>query len=192
MIDDELDDGAVLSEVRESFSRLPLVPAPALEVITARGRARRRRRAGLSMAGAGACAALAAGLVAGPGLAGPSSPHDASRLTAFTITSGPDGSTILILNPEQFFDPPTLRKALADHGIPALITFNKACVSPHPANLGAIPGSRKDWKFLIYGSKIPAGHELSIAYFKVGFKGGWSTRVKASLIDANAKITCTP
>jgi len=51
---DDLNDGAVLSAVRDSISGVPLATAPRLEAITARGRARRRRRlGGLSMAGPG-------------------------------------------------------------------------------------------------------------------------------------------
>ena len=67
---DELNDSAVLSAVRDSISGLPMPTAPRLEAITARGRARRRRRlGGLSIAGAGACAALAVGLAGGSGRA---------------------------------------------------------------------------------------------------------------------------
>ena len=63
---DELNDSAVLTAVRDSISGLPIPAAPRLQAITARGRARRRRRlGGLSIAGAGACAALAVGLAGG-------------------------------------------------------------------------------------------------------------------------------
>jgi hypothetical protein len=39
---DELNDGAVLSAVRDSISGLPMPMAPGLEAIRARGRAPRR------------------------------------------------------------------------------------------------------------------------------------------------------
>jgi hypothetical protein len=39
---DELNDGAVLSAVRDSISGWPMPTPPRLEAITARGRARRR------------------------------------------------------------------------------------------------------------------------------------------------------
>ena len=69
MNDDDLNDSAVLSAVRDSISGLPMPAAPRLEAITARGRARRRRRlGGLSIAGAGACAALVVGLARRLGL----------------------------------------------------------------------------------------------------------------------------
>jgi hypothetical protein len=67
---DELDDGAVLSELRESVSRLPMAMAPRLEVITARGRARWRRRRPVLAAGLTAAAATAGAatvLAIGPG-----------------------------------------------------------------------------------------------------------------------------
>ena len=41
---DELNDSAVLSAVRDSISGLPMPTAPRLQAITARGRARRRCR----------------------------------------------------------------------------------------------------------------------------------------------------
>ena len=43
---DELNDSAVLSAVRDSIAGLPMPAAPCLEAITARGSARRRRRLG--------------------------------------------------------------------------------------------------------------------------------------------------
>ena len=77
---DDLNDSAVLSAVRDSISGVPLATAPRLEAITARGRARRRRRlGGLSIAGAGACAALVAGLAGGQGSAGPAPQHSAPQ-----------------------------------------------------------------------------------------------------------------
>jgi ferric-dicitrate binding protein FerR (iron transport regulator) len=66
---DELNDSAVLSAVRDSISGLPMPTAPRLEAITARGRARRRRRlAGVSAASVAACAALVVALAGRLGL----------------------------------------------------------------------------------------------------------------------------
>jgi hypothetical protein len=144
--DDELNDGAVLSAVRDSISGLPMPTAPRLEAITARGRARRRRRlAGLSIAAAGACAALVVGLAggsvgpgggsvglgggSGSGSAGPAPQHKAPpvHLAAFSVVTGPDGATTLTLYPGQVADPNAVRQALADHGIPAVVTAGKFC-----------------------------------------------------------------
>ena len=95
---DELNDGAVLSAVRDSISGLPMPMAPRLEAIKARGRARRLRRlGGLSVAAAGACAALVVGLAGGAPAARPApqaapAPHphvSGVHLVAFTVAAGP-------------------------------------------------------------------------------------------------------
>ena len=139
MNDDDLNDSAVLSAVRDSISGLPMPAAPRLEAITARGRARRRRRLGglsIAGAGAGACAALVVGLAGGWGPAGPApssagpAPHrqaPAVHLAAFSVVAGPDGATTLTLYPGEVADPNLVRQALADHGIPALVTADKFC-----------------------------------------------------------------
>ena len=141
---DELNDGAVLSAVRDSISGWPMPMAPRLEAIKARGRARRLRRlGGLSVVAAGACAALVVGLVGGapaarPAMqAGPASQHHVSavHLVAFTVAAGPDGTTTLTLYPGQVADPNAVRQALAEHGIPALVTAGEFCrtaVQPAP------------------------------------------------------------
>ena len=140
--DYELNDGAVLSAVRDSISELPLPTAPRLEAITARGRARRRRHlGGLSVAAAGACAALVVGLAGGGGLAGssrggsaggsagPTAHHGTPsvQLAAFSVAAGPDGSTTLTLYPGQVANPDAVRQALAAHGIPAVVTAGEFC-----------------------------------------------------------------
>ena len=133
---DDLNDSALLSAVRDSISGLHLPAAPRLEVITARGRAHRRRRlGGLSLASAGACAALVVGLAGGWGSAGPAlqarpaPQHDALpvHLAAFSVVSGPDGATTLTLYPGQVANPNAVRRALAEHGIPALVTAGEFC-----------------------------------------------------------------
>ena len=133
---DDLNDSAVLSAVRDSISGLPMPTAPRLEAITARARARRRRHlGGLSIAGAGACAALVAGLAGGWGSAGPAprvgpAPHHeapAVHLAAFSVVAGPDGRTTLTLYPGQVANPNAVRRALAEHGIPALVTAGEFC-----------------------------------------------------------------
>ena len=185
---DELNDSAVLSAVRDSISGLPMPAAPRLQAITARGRARRRRRlGGLSIAGAGACAALAVGLACGSGLRRASATARAA--------SGPSGGVSCRHRPWRHDDPDPVpaagddfrarvRRALAEHGIPALVTAGSFCrtadqpppgvgqvvVLPHrtlqvtggqrhlPARTGG-PGP-----IVIYGSAIPSGVELSIGY----------------------------
>jgi hypothetical protein len=209
----ELSDNAVLTAVHDSISGVPMPTAPRLEAIKARGRARRRRRlGGLSVAAAGACAALVVGLAGGApaarpaGQAAPSSPHHPSgvHLVAFTVAAGPDGSTTLTLYPGQVADPSAVRQALADHGIPALVTAGEFCrtaVQPAPGVGGVVtlsgPGkiqiptsgqpTGRPGPIVIYGSRIPSGVELSIGYRQ----NSQENEISFSLIVANAPLTCT-
>ena len=205
---DELNDSAVLSAVRDSISGMPMPAAPRLQAITARGRSRRRRRlGGLSIATAGACAALAAGLAGGSGSAGPAPQHEPPpvHLAAFSVVAGPGGTTTLTLYPGQVANPDAVRQALAEHGIPALVTVGKFCrtadqpspgvgqvvVLPYrPQQRISGPGPTRTGgpgPVVIYGSGIPSGVELSIGYrqdpqeFEISF----------SLIQAGAPLTCT-
>jgi hypothetical protein len=210
---DELNDGAVLSAVHDSISGWPMPAAPRLEAIEARGRARRRRRlGGLSVAAAGACAALVVGLSGGAPAARPATPAASAshqhvsgvRLAAFTVAAGPDGTTTLTLYPGQVADPNAVRQALADHGIPALVTAGEFCrtaVQPTPGvgdvvTLGGpgliqVPGNgqptAKPGPVVIYGSRIPSGVELSIGYRQDSQRN----EISFSLIVANAPLTCT-
>jgi len=211
---DELNDGAVLSAVRDSISGVPMPMAPRLEVIQARGRARRRRRvAGLSVAAAGACAALVVGLAGGAPAARPtqqagSAPahHHVSavHLVAFTVAAGPDGTTTLTLYPGQVADPSAVRQALAEHGIPALVTAGEFCrtaVQPDPGvgDVVTISGPKqiqiagngqptaRPGPIVIYGSRIPSGVELSIGYRQ----DATQNEISFTLIVAGAPTTCT-
>jgi hypothetical protein len=181
----EHDD--VICQVRESFSGLRM-DVPAENVFT-RSRARRRRRlAGLATAttatAAGAAAAVVLTLggpapalgVSGPARSGnppPSSPGTVS-LTAFSVTSGPGDSTTLILHKGPQYprlDPGALRQALAQHGIPALVTVGTFCRSGPTASAGSgkvvHASSRADGSdaIVINGRAIPPGTRLSIGLF---------------------------
>jgi hypothetical protein len=210
---EELNDSAVLSAVRESISGVPLPAAPRLEAITARGRARRRRRlGGLAIAGAGACAALAAGL-AGSGSAVPASRHQAPavHLAAFSVVTGADGATTLTLHPGQVINPDAVRQALAEHGIPAMVTAGKFCYGDPAVAAEArqvyvnvmptvkpqrtrVPPTGPSWPsetIVIHGSAIPSGKELSIGY-RQGTQNGTQTReISFTVIQAGAPLTCT-
>jgi len=192
---DDLNDSAVLSAVRDSISGVPLATAPRLEAITARGRARR------------ACAALVAGLAGAQGSAGPAPQHNAPpiHLAAFSVVTSPDGATTLTLNGSQVINPNSVRQALAKHGIPALVTAGKFCRTvaqpapgvgkvvslgspairakggPIPPTPGAGPG------IVIYGSAIPRGVKLSIGYRQ----DPQHREISFTLIQAGAPLTCT-
>jgi hypothetical protein len=205
---DELNDSAVLSAVRDSISGLPMPTAPRLEAIMAKSRARRRRRlGGLSIASAGACAALAVGLAGGPRSAGPPPQHEAPpvHLAAFSVVAGPGGATTLTLYPGQVANPNAVRQALAEHGIPALVTAGRFCrtASQPPPGVGQVvvlshrpqQGTRRPGPMgtggpgpvVIYGSAIPSGVELSIGYRQ----DPQNREISFTLIQAGAPLTCT-
>jgi hypothetical protein len=58
------------------------------------------------------------------------------------VTNGPGDSTTLILRkgPQYRLDPSALRKALARHGIPALVTVGAAMPSGTRLSIGYGPG----------------------------------------------------
>jgi hypothetical protein len=208
---DELNDSAVLSAVRDSISGLPMPTAPRLEAITARGRARRGRRlAGVSMASVGACAALVVGLAGGWGSAGsapqarPAPPHHATevQLAAFSVVADPDGSTTLTLGPGQMINPNAVRQALAEHGIPALVTAGEFCrtadqpapgvgdvvvLLPHGMRYVGSGGPPPRPSIVIYESRIPRGVKLSIGYRQ----DAQDREISFTLIKAGAPLTCT-
>lgn len=206
---DDLNDSAELSAVRDSISGWPMPTAPRLEAIMARGRVRRRRRlGGLSIAGAGVCAALVVGLAGGWGSAQPApqarpAPQHGAlpvHLAAFSVVDGPDGTTTLTLYPGQVANPNAVRRALAEHGIPALVTAGKFCrtaVQPAPGvgdvlMLGGpkhlTPGhGQRPAPIVIYGSRIPSGVELSIGYRQ----DPQDKEISFTLIVAGAPLSCT-
>ncbi|HXL93152.1 MAG TPA: hypothetical protein VN969_29850 [Streptosporangiaceae bacterium] len=197
----EHDD--VMCQVRESFSGLHM-DTP-VEKVFARSSVRRRRR---RLSGLTAAAAAAAGVAAamtltlggppptlgGPASARPVSPPPPSpgsvRLAAFSVTSGPGHSTTLILykGPKyRQLDPSALRQALAQHGIPALVSVGAFCRStPAPASFGQVVhplnlagGSA----MVINGQAMPSGTRLSIGYF--------SGHVRMALIEDGVPLSCS-
>ena len=160
-----MNEHDVMYQVRESFSGLRM-DTP-VEQVWARSRARRRRRltgltaATAATAGAAAVITLAAG---GPppaptpsGHAPSASPDSASpgsvRLAAFTVTNGPGDSTTLVLRKDEPLDPSVLRQALAQHGIPALVTVGRFCrttpLAPVPFGQVVQPTTLADRKSVV-------------------------------------------
>jgi hypothetical protein len=208
---DELTERVVLSTVRDSMSAMSLPVAPHVETITARARARRQRRVGgLSIAGAGAFAALAVTLLGGSGAAVPAAshpnaaPHHAApvQLTAFSVVAGTDGSTSLTLYPGEVANPSAVRQALAEHGIPALVTAGQFCQNGtlpgwpgidqvatfSGAGLQSATGGRAGGvTVVIHGSAIPSGAKLSIGYRQ----NGQAREVSFKLIQDGAPLTCS-
>ena len=195
-----MNEHDVMSQVRESFSGLRM-DTP-VEQVWARSRARRRRRltgltaATAATAGAAAVIALTAGgaapAPARSGHAPSANPGSASpgsvRLAAFTVTNGPGDSTTLVLRKDAPIDPSALRQALAQHGIPALVTVGSFCrttpLAPVPFGQVVQPTTLADGSdaIVINGQAMPSGAELSIAIFP--------QTVRMVLIEEGAPLSC--
>ena len=191
----EHDD--VICQVRDSFSGLRM-DLPVEQVFAASRARRRRRRSGLTAAAAataGAAAALtltlggAAPAAAPARSAPPPSPGPApATLAAFSVTSGPGGSTTLTIYKGDRLDPGALRADLARHGIPALVTVGTFCRSTPgaPVSLSQVvqPSTLPDGTdvMVINGAAMPSGTRLSIGYF--------SGHVRLLLIEDGARLSC--
>jgi hypothetical protein len=191
----EHDD--VMCQVRESFSGL-CMDMP-VEKVFARSRVRRRRRlSGLTAAAAataGAAAAAMTLILGGPAptrSGGPPPPSPGPvKLAAFSVTSGPSDSTTLILYKGPKYprlDPTALREALAQHGIPALVTVGTFCRSRPgaPASFGQVvqPSNLADGSaMVINGQAMPSGTRLSIGYFQ--------GHARMALIEDGAPLACS-
>jgi hypothetical protein len=162
-----------------------------LQEIHARGRRHCKTRRVAIAGAAGAAMAMAAGATAlaiGPAHH-PANPVKA-QLTAFSVSAGADGTSALTLHKGQQYrlDPAALRQALAQHGIPALVTVGKACdSSPEPTGLDqAVTAARHpdgSVTLTIDPREMPPGSELSIGYFP--------TRTAFALIEEGALLHCT-
>lgn len=116
--------------------------------------------------------------------------HDA----AFSVDSNAGGAVTVTLARDHVLDPGALRHALAEAGVPALVTAGSVCYVPAPS--GALAQAVSPPRHLADGSTtvtitpsaIPAGSKLSIGYFQVLAGGG----IYVSLVPDNAPLTCTP
>jgi hypothetical protein len=132
------DDSVLTAELRDCLAGVAVPERPPLAVITSRGRVHRRRRlAGLAALG-GATAAVVVALALGlTGVFGAAPARTGTVQTAaFTLTSYTNGTVSLKLS--QVFDPAALQRALAQHGIPAVVKTDTYCSSnpavPAPAS----------------------------------------------------------
>ncbi len=131
--DEHPADAVLTQELRDSLSDLAVPGRPPLAAITRRGRGYQRRRlAGLGITSAAVGIALALGLTVVFGAARPRITGTA-QTAAFSLTSYTNGTVELRLS--QLFDPAALQRALAHHGIPALVKTGTYC-SSHPATPG--------------------------------------------------------
>ncbi len=178
----------VLTVLADRFSELDMTTP--LEEIYARGRRHRKWRHLTSAVAAGAATAVAAGLTAiAVAPAGHPAHPVSAQLTAFSISAGPNGTSILTLRKgEQYrLDPAALRQALAQHGIPAFITVGRACdSSPEPTGLDqAVTEHRHPdggVTLTINPRGMPPASELSIGYF--------TSKTVFALIQQGAPLHC--
>jgi hypothetical protein len=178
-----------LTLLTDRFSELEMKTP--LEEICARGRRHRKTRRLTRAVAAGAAAALAAGVaaIAVAPTTHPAQPINA-QLAAFSISPGANGTSALTLRKGQQYrlDPTALRLALAQHGIPALVTVGKACdSSPEPAGLDqAVTAERHadgSVTLTIDPAEMPPMSELSIGYF--------TGKTVFSLIQQGAPLHCS-
>jgi hypothetical protein len=151
----------LVAAVREPFAGVRM--ATAAEAVTDRGRAiRRHRRQRVSAAAAAAAAAAALAIVAvlPAGRPAPFRPAPV-RLAAWTVTTEPTG--IVAVTIRDLRDPAGLQRALAAHGVPALVRFHHtgslipSCVTSVPSTLATI-------EHRVFVSPPAAGHGRSLLY----------------------------
>jgi hypothetical protein len=170
------------------------------------GRQAPARAAGLGKRAAVGLAVAAVAVAAGVGIDqavghGPSTTSARStghvvhiRTAAFMVDTNAGGTvTVTLLHDHAFVDPGALRNALAEAGVPALVTAGKVCYLPHhptavlPMVLSGTPHQANgNTVVTITPAAIPAGSELSIGYFQVS--GGHGLFV--TVVPDNASLTC--
>jgi hypothetical protein len=185
-----MNDTDVLREVHDSLSGLHM--RRPVEAIVASGRARRRGRLSrLAAAGGAAGIALTLGLTGVMSSGNPArraSPHTA-QLAAFSIVSSPGGTSTLTLRKGKQYrlDPNALRQALAQHGIPALVSVGTMCdTAQEPNGIDRVMSTYRLADGAVVTTfkpaAIPAGSKLSIGYFPAG--------TSFALIEDGAPLIC--
>jgi hypothetical protein len=115
------------------------------------------------------------------------------HVAAFSVDSNAGGTVTVTLIRDHVPDPGALRHALAEAGVPALVTAGSVCYLPGPS--GALAQAVSPPRHLADGSSIititpaaiPAGSKLSIGYFQLPAGGG----IHVSIVPDHAPLTCT-
>jgi len=215
---DHLDhsDHEVLRAAAGSLSVLPVASPPDVATIMARGRAHRTRRtrrlAGTAVLSVAASTTLALALT---GTLSPTpSPAPGTgtvRTAAFTLTSNPNGTATLEINPLELLDTAALQRDLTQYGIPAKVTSGTFCSSsPAPSGFPQVVSIHAPWAtgtpqsggtatpppsggpppaimITIDPSAMPAGAALSVGDFLLG---SGQQQASLALIDTSA-YTCS-
>jgi hypothetical protein len=218
-LSDHLDrsDHEALRAAANSLSGLPVASAPDLATIMTRGRTRRTRRT-RRLAGTAALSVAAAGTTLGLALAGALSPSPSPitgtgtiRTAAFTLTSNPNGTATLKINPLELLDTAALQRDLTQYGIPAKVTSGTFCSSsPAPSGFPQVVSIFAPWAtatpqsggtatpppsggpppaitITIDPSAMPAGAALSVGDFLLS---SGQQQASLALIDTSA-YTCS-
>ena len=199
-----MNDQDLMTAVRHSVREVRM-DVPASQIVS-RGRSIRGHR----RLGTGVTAVAAAGSVAlGLGLSGALSPAPRTgtnatiRTASFTLTSNANGTDTLTVTNGELTDPAALQRALAEHGIPALVKINTLCQSPEappldgvltvetpdgtPVHPGPHPVNVAHDVTVINRAAMPPGTKLFLGYFY----NGRSETIHPGLIYAHS-YTCTP
>jgi hypothetical protein len=178
-----------LTEVRESLHDEHMT-TPATEIF-ARNKRRNVRRGLVATAAGCAAIGLAAALTFSPGSAAqPGQAHHAQRaqLAAWTVRANSNGTVSFTLRNTSH--PAQLQHALAEAGVPAVVTWGTICeaggpgqpvmdteaflqsgsaMDPDPASWFALPGGVTtsnpdlDWSWIITPSQMPSGGHFVIS-----------------------------
>lgn len=111
---------------------------------------------------------------------------------AFSVDTTAGGTVTVTLMRDHVPDPGALRHALAEAGVPALVTAGSVCYVPGPSALAhafSPPRHLADGSTVITITRaaIPAGSKLSIGYFRVPGGGG----IHVSIVPGKGPLTCT-
>jgi hypothetical protein len=185
-----ISNADVEQRLRTSASGLHM-QTPVEAIIENARRRRRSRRTIWSAVAVAGCAAMVLVAIAFSAADQATRRTPNAGLTAFTLRDGPAGSASLTLHKgaQYRLDPDALRRALAERGVPALVTVNKSCdSSPEPDGLdNVVTAYRQDDGnvFLtIDPAAMPMGAQLSIGYFP--------NHTTFNLIETNAPQRCHP
>jgi len=183
-----------LAEVCESLADVHL-DTPATELMTKadkRRRSRRRRR--LSATGAACAAAVLAGTLAvslgSGGPAGGPGRQVHVHLAGWSVDSNGNGTVLVTVH--QLSHAKQLEQALAEAGVPAIVTPGENCLNLRDQNALGRSGSLRSGRngLTIHPARIPSGAKILISLFYSG--GGKPVGFGWSLVRSGERLRCLP
>jgi hypothetical protein len=200
-----MNDQELMTAVRHSVREVHMdVPAGQIVSRSRAIRTRSHRRLGAGVAAVAAAGSVALGLtLSGAFSPAPQTGTGTIRTASFTLTSNSNGTDTLTVTNGELTDPAALQRALAEHGIPALVKINTICQSNHAPPLGRVltvetpdgtpvrPGPHPvnvgHDVTVINRAAMPAGTELFLGYFY----SGRTHAIRPGLIYTHS-YTCGP